>query len=521
MKNKSYKKLISASALTLAASVLIGVAPVNVGAQSGTHTVQAGEYLLSIARQYGVTVEELRVWNGLTNDMLDVGDVLVLYGSTSGDNNDGNSDASGVHTVQAGQTLYGIAGRYGVTVAELMAWNGLSSTMIDVGDQLLLYGGQVSDDEPTTPPTDSTAVHTVQAGQTLYGIAGHYGVTVSQLMSWNGLSSTLIDVGDQLVLYGGNDSGESPEEAPSGVHVVQSGEYLYLIARTYGVTVEQLRAWNNLSSDMIYPGDQLVLSGSAVETPTPEAPTPNNVHTVVAGDTLYSIARRYGVTVDQLMSWNGLASSFLNIGDQIIYYGDNAPVVETPEEPVTPPTESDENSSDETSSDSESSQEDDETPTEDQDDDVKVHTVKEGENLWRIANEYGVTVHNLRVWNDLESDVLRVGQKLNILNPILEPKVHIVEAGDNLYRLAVDNNTTEANIMSWNDLVSSVLAIGQRLFVSDPEPTMHEVEPGQTLEDVAEQFGVTVENLLEWNQLPENTTVVNGTLLVSDPTGMN
>ncbi|UUX32733.1 muramidase family protein [Fundicoccus culcitae] len=512
MKNKSYRKLIGTSALTIAASAFLGLAPIDASAQSATHTVQAGEYLLSIANQYGVTVEELRVWNGLTNDMIDVGDVLALYGTSTG--NTGSSDSTnstGVHTVQAGQTLYDIAGRYGITVSELMAWNGLTSSMIDVGDQLVLYSGATVNPTPTTP-TDATGVHTVQAGQTLYGIAANYGVTVSQLMSWNGLSTTLIDVGDQLVLYGGDGTvDETP--APSGVHVVQSGEYLYLIANNYGVTVAQLRAWNNLASDMIYPGDQLVLSGSNVVTPDPTSP--NNVHTVVAGDTLYSLANRYGVTVSELMAWNGLSTTFLNIGDQIAYYGESSGEVVTPptddttvETPTTP----------EESQDSQTSEDDTETNT--TDDETQIHVVAEGENLWRIANQYNVTVHNLRIWNELDSDILTVGQELVILNPALEPRVHIVVSGDNLYRIAVDNHTSEANIMTWNDLVSSVLAVGQRLFVSDPDPVLHEAVQGETLEQIAEQYNVTQEDLREWNLLPENTTVVNGTLVVSDPTGM-
>ncbi|KGQ22875.1 C40 family peptidase [Thermus filiformis] len=117
-------------------------------------------------------------------------------------------------------------------------------------------------------------------------------------------------------------------------HTVAPGDTLYSIARRYGTTVEELSRLNGLESFLLKPGQVLLL-------PKKEAPGP--VHVVAPGDTLYSIARRYGTTVEELLRLNGLESSEIKVG-QVLKLPEKAPsgpsAPPSPEGP--PPTPSDE-----------------------------------------------------------------------------------------------------------------------------------------------------------------------------------
>ncbi|NLJ19002.1 LysM peptidoglycan-binding domain-containing protein, partial [Globicatella sulfidifaciens] len=144
-------------------------------------------------------------------------------------------------------------------------------------------------------------------------------------------------------------------EAQATHYSVVAGDTLWKVAKANGVTVAELKQWNNLTSDFLQIGQKLTVSATTPE--TPEAPTePSTVYTVVAGDSLWKIANANGVTVAQIKQWNNLTSDFLQIGQKLKLTGTTAP--ETPEAPTEPST---------------------------------VYTVVAGDSLWKIANAHGVT----------------------------------------------------------------------------------------------------------------------------------
>jgi LysM repeat protein len=153
--------------------------------------------------------------------------------------------ADTVYLVKAGDTLYRIARNFGTTVNAIMAYNGLTSTTIYVGQRLYIPG--------TPPPADSWW-YQVNAGDTLYRLARRYGTTVNAIMNANGLTSTTIYIGQWLRIPGYT----SP--APTVIrYQIRYGDTLSQIARRYGTTVNAIMAYNGLTSTRIYAGRWLLI----------------------------------------------------------------------------------------------------------------------------------------------------------------------------------------------------------------------------------------------------------------------
>ena len=216
------------------------------------------------------------------------------------------------YTVKAGDTLYAIALRYGVTVQTIINANGITNAnLIRVGQVLTIPGTGT----PTTPTTPTTGTrYTVKAGDTLYAIALRYGVTVQAIVNANGLTNAnLIRVGQVLTIPG------TSTPTTGTTYTVKAGDTLYAIALRYGVTVQQIVTANNITNaNLISIGQVLTIPGTGTPT-TPTTPTTGTSYTVKAGDTLYAIALRYGVTITQLVNANGIANpNLIRVGQVLI-----------------------------------------------------------------------------------------------------------------------------------------------------------------------------------------------------------
>lgn len=299
--NKLMKSIFSA---ILLASILFGQSSL-ILAQETIHIVSHGEILYQIAQKYGVTVKDLQTWNQLTSNVIYTGDRLIVSEPLI---NYESSPISGTYKVKAGDSLYKIANMHGITVNQLKAWNGLSSNLIQIGQNLLVIQPLTPAPEPTKP-IYVDGVYTVQNGDYLYKIANMYGVTVDQLKAWNGLSSSLIQIGQKLVVVQPTSPAPTPSPiSTANIHIVKTGDTIYQIARKYGVTENQVRHWNRLTTHLIFPNDKLIVS----------QPTTTTTYIVQPGDYLLKIASKYGVTVNQIKSWNKLTSDKIYVGDKII-----------------------------------------------------------------------------------------------------------------------------------------------------------------------------------------------------------
>ncbi|MBF6625887.1 LysM peptidoglycan-binding domain-containing protein [Aerococcaceae bacterium zg-BR9] len=304
---------------------------------SSSYTVVAGDTYWALAKRFGVSVAELQALNAASGSSLYVGQSIKVPGqktaptvsstttvattSTTPAPTTSQSTSTRVtttttttsssqYTVTSGDTYWGIARRYGVSVNDLIAANGNNRNYLAVGQKLVIPGKTAtaatttvstrpttvnSTPAPTqtTTPAATTGNYTVVAGDSLYAIASRHGISISQLMQANGLSqSSIIHPGQRLVV-------SNTAAAPSAVASTPTSTVP--TASTATPTVTQTTS---------------VQATPAVATPTPVAASGS--HTVVAGDTLYSLAKRFGVSVDTLIQKNG-GSTNIRVGQVINY----------------------------------------------------------------------------------------------------------------------------------------------------------------------------------------------------------
>jgi LysM repeat protein len=159
-------------------------------------------------------------------------------------------------------------------------------------------------------------VHKVVQGETLYGISKRYGVTVDQILEYNVNADAGLEI-DQIlkVPY----VPRPVRKIVNGeTHRVAEKETLFSISRMYGVTIDELKTWNNLTDSNLALGQELIVNKKG---PVPVAVEPikskSTVHTVAMGETLFSISRQYNLTVEQLKKWNNLSGNTLDIGQTL------------------------------------------------------------------------------------------------------------------------------------------------------------------------------------------------------------
>jgi LysM repeat protein len=216
----------------------------------------------------------------------------------------------------------------------------------------LLFSGVEADSlRMETVNGQTFIVHLVGEKETLFGLSKRYGVTIPRILEFNPAADGGIEAG-QLLKIPYVPKGRT-QTAAGTIHKVQPKETLFSISRMYGVSVDDVKAWNNLKDNGLSVGQDILIKKESARQPEPAKMT----HTVAAGETLYSIARTYNVSVDQIRQWNNLTSNDLKLS-QTLYVAQpmfqpqtttqqvtqpvttstqpvTQPVVNTP--PVTPP----------------------------------------------------------------------------------------------------------------------------------------------------------------------------------------
>jgi len=366
---------------------------------------------------------------------------------------------------------------------------------------------------------DTATYHTVLPGQTLYAIARQYGRDHREVAQWNNIPPPYeLSPGQRIRVDGPseesmshqpdeqpgipvvtptppvptpilNPSIEEPQNNAEGSHVVQPGETLYGIAINYGHNFRDVAAWNGIQEPYyLSPGQTLIVaqpSGFLPSLPTspsreprkneqPQQPAPptqpvvspredENFHIVQSGDSLYAVARRYGLTFNELATWNGLQPPYnLSVGQKIRVSPPKGGSLPTPPSP---------------------------SPSSGGDEDY--HIVAPGDTLFQIARHYNLNLNELAEWNGLAPPYsLSVGQKLWITQP----------SPSSTSRTIPDRTPNERYLRPVGSL-----------------PSHHIVKKGETLRSLAERYGIPLEKLARRNGIGSPYTVYPGQRLKMNP----
>lgn len=191
----------------------------------------------------------------------------------------------------------------------------------------------------SAPNEDGSIIHTVLEGHTFWAIAARYEITIDELFLYNNLNNeSTIHPGNTLTIRLADGAEPPPTPTPPATHIIRDGETPWTIAATYRLTLDEFYWLNGIDEyDILHPGNEVKIRLVPGEEPPP-TPTPQLAHEVRTGDTLWGISIRYGLGLNDLLAYNGLAeNAVLSIGDLLLIVAPTPIPTETPIPTATQP----------------------------------------------------------------------------------------------------------------------------------------------------------------------------------------
>ena len=264
-----------------------------------TYIVKAGDTLYGISKQFGVSIADIVAENNLSSITLRVGQVLKIP----------SIETTTLYIVKEGDTLYSISRKFNVSVDDIIRINNLNSNLIALGRELFI----------PVPGDGGYLLYEVVSGDTLYSISRKYDVDIQTIRKINNLSNNNLSVGSILKIP----IEVNPGTGDYSTYIVKNGDTLYSISKMFNMSVSEIKSLNNLNSDSLYIGQVLRIVDNSVDSNFEGLSCYGDnfkeieyvLYKVVSGDNLYSISRRFGVSVDDLIKLNNLNSNNLSIGD--------------------------------------------------------------------------------------------------------------------------------------------------------------------------------------------------------------
>ena len=255
----------------------------------------------------------------------------------------------------------------------------------------------------------------------------------------------------------------------SNYYIVKKGDSLWSIANKFGTTVKKLKDINKLSTNILSVGQTLIINNEEEIIPDDYL-----LYKVQKGDTLWDIANKYNTTVDTIKSINNLSSTSLTVNQQLFIPKNANMGVKN-----------------------------------------NIYVVQKGDTLYDIALAKGVSVKEIKDINNLTSDILQIGQILNIPLPSSGEINYVVQKEDNLYTIANKYDITIDDIKKLNNLSTNILQIGQVLKI--PGSTNYNtyiVKKGDNLWDIANKYGTTVKKLMTINNLDTTLLKIGQSIII-------
>ena len=338
----------------------------------------------------------------------------------------------------------------------------------------------------------------------------------------NNNNQTNTGKGNQVINTGtgsGSNTGSSTDTART--YTVKSGDSIWLIANNHGISMDQLRSWNNLKSDLIHAGQKLNVGQSSQVSVTPEAPKPTptptptpevskpetsvtpstaKTYTVKSGDSVWLIANNHGITMAQLRSWNNLKNDLIHPGQKLVVSQTGSTNTGTTAKPTTPTNTNTSNNATNNATNNTTSK-----PTIST---AKTYTVKAGDSVWLIANNHGITMAQLRSWNNLKSDLIHPNQKL-IVSQASGTSTGTTTKAVTATNTNVGTTTKPTTPTNTNNSSNSFNA-------TTTTAKTYTVKAGDSVWLIANNHGITIDQLRNWNNLKSDLIHPNQTLKVSN-----
>jgi membrane-bound lytic murein transglycosylase D len=447
------------------------------------HSVKKGETITKVAKRYGISKNDLADANNIsTKSKLYAGlklKIPVLTNLNSVDYSD-NTDTK----VAQDQTNVNQNENY------VSPYTTLNTTQPDNKDanenieseELAVANGNESELEETAttviPDGFVSVSYKVKKDDSLLGIADLFNSRVSDVRNWNNIPyTTTIKVGQNLNIYvpaemkdyyasldktteiETNRNTTKPANNSNLVfHKVRRGETLGLISSKYGISVKQLKDWNNISGNKVNTGSKLRIYSNGSSEYVSKNQNRNTIkkneiykYKVKRGDSIGEIAEKFGVTSAQIRKWNNIKSNNIVVGKTLKIY--NSTITTSYGDNTT------KNSSN-----------------------VNYYKVKKGDSIGAVADLYNVNISDIKRWNKISGNKIIAGNTLKIysdanVNDIPnenktnktstnKEQTYKVKTGDTLFSIASKNNTTVAKLKSLNNISSNNIKLGQKLKIN-------------------------------------------------------
>jgi len=342
----------------------VALAKVEEAPKLSTHKVISGESLYSISKEYNISIDELKKLNNISNGKLHAGQEIKLNQESEAktqylaadrsdakqDNKIKDGEKTITHRIKSGENLGSIAKENNTTVEELKRLNNLADSKIHAGQELKINQGvdtrnrnavteKIDNKRQVTKieNNEKLLTHVIKKGENLGSIAKANNTTVEELKRINNLSDTKIHQGQELKLNQDRDDKRQQtvavksEDKKNGVriennektltHVIKKGENLGGIAKANNTTVDELKRINNLADSKIHQGQELKLKISSEKEAANSSKVENESkiiqHKVKSGESFYTIAKKYGCSVEELKRWNRMTGSKIKTGDKL------------------------------------------------------------------------------------------------------------------------------------------------------------------------------------------------------------